>query len=67
MSRDTPRFTVALEGFGTFERSALASYFRLAAQRVPAYHQVEGIAFADFVVADTAHPGVVDAPLRLEV
>jgi CheY-like chemotaxis protein len=61
MSRHTPRFTVALEGFSTFERSALASYFRLAAQRVPAYHQVESIAFADFVVADTTHPGAVDA------
>ena len=27
------RFSVAFEGFGEFERSALASFFRLAAKR----------------------------------
>jgi two-component system, cell cycle response regulator len=59
----TTRFAVALQGFSAFERSALASYFRLAAQRIPAYHQVDSIARADFVIADADQPAAVEAVL----
>jgi CheY-like chemotaxis protein len=49
-------FHVAFLGFGDFERSALASCFRLAGSRVPRYAQVQELADADFVVADSDHP-----------
>jgi len=58
------RYCVALQGFSAFERSALASFFRLAAQRLPGYAVVDSIAQADFVVADADHPGVIDAVLE---
>ena len=48
-------YTVALEGFSEFERGALASFFRLAAERSPAYLQVESVDRCDFVVADADH------------
>lgn len=54
-------FTVAIEGFGEFERATLASVFRLAAQRRPAYALIEEAGLADFVVADADHPAVVSA------
>jgi CheY-like chemotaxis protein len=57
------RYRVALQGFSEFERSALASFFRLAAQRSPAYAQVDALAQADFVIADADHPGVIDEVL----
>jgi CheY-like chemotaxis protein len=47
-----PRLHVALEGFSEFERSALASYFRLAGDRYPAYEQTGTLSEAEFVVAD---------------
>ena len=46
------RYTVALQGFSEFERSALASYFRLDTARAPAYEQAIDMASADFIVAD---------------
>jgi CheY-like chemotaxis protein len=46
------RYSVALQGFSAFERGALASYFRLAARRVPAYVRVESLDRCDFVIAD---------------
>ncbi len=45
-------FRVTLQGFSPFERSALASYFRLAANRNPAYEQVDTAAEAHFIVVD---------------
>ena len=54
---------VALLGFGDFERSALVSYLRLSGSRVPAYAEVESLADADYVVADTDHAGTLDAVL----
>jgi CheY-like chemotaxis protein len=56
-------YRIALRGFSDFERSALASFFRLAAQRSPSYVQVDTVAQADFVVADADHPGVIDEVL----
>jgi CheY-like chemotaxis protein len=47
-----PRLRIALEGFSGFERSALASYFRLAGDRYPAYEQSDSLDEAEFVVAD---------------
>jgi len=54
-----PRFLVALQGFSEFERSALASYFRLAGERFPAYEQTDSLPDARFIVADADHLGVV--------
>ncbi|MBX3603680.1 MAG: response regulator [Piscinibacter sp.] len=48
-------YSVALEGFSAFEREALASFFRLAAQRNPAYHRVDEAGLADFLIADADH------------
>jgi two-component system, cell cycle response regulator len=48
-------FRVALAGFSAFERSALASFFRLGAQRSPAFEQVAQIDACDFIVADADH------------
>ena len=53
MSERIPmRYTVALQGFSEFERSALASFFRLGQQRAPAYHQGQSAAESDFIIAD---------------
>jgi CheY-like chemotaxis protein len=48
-------YSVALEGFSSFERSSLTSFFRLAAQRAPAYVQVAEAGMADFLIADADH------------
>lgn len=45
-------FRVTLQGFSSFERSALGSYFRLAANRNPAYEQVDTAGEAHFIVVD---------------
>jgi two-component system, cell cycle response regulator len=58
-----PRYAVALQGFSEFERAALASFFRLAAQRSPTYVQVSEGDRGDFLIADADHPGVLDAVL----
>ncbi|MBX3619546.1 MAG: response regulator [Rhizobacter sp.] len=55
------RYTVALQGFSAFERSALASFFRLAEARAPAYDQAPHAAEADFIIADADHPTDVAA------
>jgi len=55
------RYTVALQGFSDFERSALASFFRLAQQRAPAYDQAATTAESDFIIADADHPADVAA------
>lgn len=57
-------FSVAIEGFSTFERDALASFFRLAAQRSPAFHQVDETGMADFLIADADHAASVAAVRR---
>lgn len=54
-------FTVAIDGFSEFERATLASFFRLAAQRTPAYALVEEAGISDFLVADADHPAIVSA------
>ncbi len=54
---------VALLGFGDFERSALVSYLRLSASRVPAYVEAGSLASADYVVADADHTGTIDTVL----
>lgn len=51
---------VALLGFSAFERSALASYFRIAEQRQPSYQHVLDIDEARFVIADADQAGVPD-------
>jgi CheY-like chemotaxis protein len=50
---------VALRGFSPFERNALASYFRLAGDRFPAYEQTEALHHARFIVADADHPAAL--------
>lgn len=57
-------FTVAIEGFSAFERQALSSFFRLAAQRSPAFRQVNESGMADFLIADADHPASVAAVRR---
>ena len=57
-------FTVAIEGFSAFERQSLASFFRLAAQRSPAFRQVEEAGMADFLIADADQPAAVAAVRR---
>ena len=54
--RSAEQYTVALQGFSEFERGALASFFRLAAQRAPSYVQVERVDRSDFVIADADQP-----------
>jgi CheY-like chemotaxis protein len=49
---------VALLGFSTFERNALASYFRLAPRSQPSYVHVLDVDDARFVVADSDQAGV---------
>ena len=55
----TSRVPVALRGFSPFERNALASYFRLAGDRFPAYEQTESLHEARFIVADADHPAAL--------
>src|SRR5262245_58369241 len=61
MTASFNRYTVALQGFTSFERGALASFFRLAAGRTPAYVQAERLEECDFVVADSDDAGSVRA------
>lgn len=64
MSESTTRFTVAIEGFSAFERSALASFFRLATGSAGAYHRVDDIEHADLVIADADHRPVLERIAR---
>jgi two-component system cell cycle response regulator len=62
MSERIPmRYTVALQGFSDFERSALNSFFRLAQQRAPAYERAASATESDFIIADADHPADVAA------
>ena len=45
-------YRVALEGFSEFERGMLASFFRLAERRTPAYVHVADSALSDLLVAN---------------
>ncbi len=54
------RRPIAFAGFSAFERSALASAFRLALHRPQGYRQAESLADGDFIVADADCPAVVD-------
>ena len=45
-------YRVALEGFSEFERDRLASFFRLAESRAPAYVHVDDSMQSDLIVAD---------------
>lgn len=63
-------FQVAFLGFSDFERNTLASTFRLALNRSPAYGQVYTVTDADYLVVDADHaPSValVQATERLDV
>jgi CheY-like chemotaxis protein len=64
VSATADTFTVAIEGFSAFERQALASFFRLAAQRSPAFRQVHEAGMADFLIADADLPAAVAAVRR---
>ncbi len=61
LATPTPRYGVALQGFSEFERAALASFFRLAARRSPTYVQVAAVDQGDFLIADSDHPGALQA------
>ena len=64
MPTDTqPPYQVALEGFSAFERAAMASFFRLADQRLTSYVQAHSITRCDLVVADTDLPEALAAVL----
>ena len=60
----TPPYQVALEGFSAFERAAMASFFRLADQRLTGYVPAASLATCDLVVADTELPEVLAAVLE---
>lgn len=55
----TDTFTVAIEGFSSFERETLASFFRLAVKRSPAFRQVDDSGVSDFLIADADHAGAM--------
>lgn len=62
MSERIPmRYSVALQGFSEFERSSLASFFRLGQQRAPAYVQGTSLVESDFVIADADSPAALNA------
>jgi CheY-like chemotaxis protein len=56
MTAPAERYSVAFQGFTPFERGALATFFRLAASRTPAYVQAERTDQCDFIVADGDDP-----------
>jgi CheY-like chemotaxis protein len=60
----TDTFTVAIEGFSAFERETLGSVFRLAAQRSPAFRQVDDTGVSDFLIADADSAGALAAVKR---
>lgn len=57
-------YTVALAGFSAFERNALTSCLRLRAGPSMTYAEVGALAQADFILADSDHPGVVGAVMN---
>jgi len=58
-------YRVHLQGFSDFERSALGSYFRLAANRSPTYEQVDSAAEAHFLIVDADHAAAVRGVVAL--
>jgi CheY-like chemotaxis protein len=62
-ARTDERYCVALQGFSAFERAALSSFFRLAAQRRPSYVQVDRLDRCDFIIADADHGPSLQAVL----
>ena len=48
-------YRIAFLGFSEFERTALASYFRLGHNRTPSYELVATLTDAEFLVADADH------------
>ena len=60
----TDTFTVAIEGFSAVEREALASVFRLAAQRSPTFQPGEEAGVSDFLIADADSAAAVAAVKR---
>jgi len=63
-ARPAEHYTVALQGFSPFERGALSSFFRLAAERTPAYVEVDRLDRSDFVVADADHGASLQSVLE---
>lgn len=61
-----PAHRVGLLGFGAFERSTLASCFRLEGPRDPAYVLAEMPSEADWLVVDADHPAAVQVVLAAE-
>jgi two-component system, cell cycle response regulator len=55
------RHSVAFEGFSEFERTALASFFRLAAKRSPTYEKAQHSDASDFLIADADNPAALEA------
>lgn len=51
---------VALLGFSTFDRKALASYFQLSGRVRPRYEHVLALDSAELVIADADEPGVLE-------
>ena len=61
-----PPLRVAFLGFSDFERSALASYFRLAINHEPRYEPVYTLTDAELLVADADHAPSVQLVLITE-
>ena len=61
-----PPLRVAFLGFSDFERSALASYFRLTTNREPRYEPVYTLTDAELLVADADHAPSVQLVLVTE-
>ncbi len=59
-------YRVALLGFSDFERSTLASYFRLAGRSTPGYQLVPTGEESDFILADADHAPSVQLVLATE-
>ena len=57
---------ITLLGFSAFERTTLASYFRLASTREPHYEQVQLVQDADLIVADADHAASVKLVLAID-
>ncbi len=51
---------VAILGFSSFDRKALASYFQRGGRSQPRYQHVLNADLADLVIADADEPGVLD-------
>jgi two-component system cell cycle response regulator len=62
----TKVFRIAVLGFSDFERTTLASCFRLATNRDPHYELVKMLTDADFVVADADHAPSVQLVVATE-